>query len=109
MHEAPGRDRERDQHQGGHATPADQDREDRDGGERRPEPREMEAIGVEDRDATIPRKSSTTASVSRNARNAVGRRLPKMVRTANAKAMSVAMGMAHPSIAPPSLVALTSA
>ena len=41
-------------------------------------------------------RSSTTARVSRKARRAVGRPLPKMVSTATAKAMSVATGTAQP-------------
>ena len=41
-------------------------------------------------------RSSTTASVSRKARSATGRRRPTTASTASAKAMSVAMGMPQP-------------
>ena len=44
----------------------------------------------------IPPKSSATASVSRNARNDVGRRRPNAEMTATANAMSVAVGTAQP-------------
>ena len=49
---------------------------------------------------TITIRSSTTASVSRNARSAVGRFDPTTASTARAKAMSVAAGIAQPSRAP---------
>ncbi len=49
---------------------------------------------------TIAIRSSTTASVSRNVRSAVGKWLPITASTARAKAMSVATGIAHPSTAP---------
>ncbi len=47
-------------------------------------------------------RSSTTASVSRNVRRAAGRCVLMTASTARAKAMSVAVGMAHPA-SPPSL------
>ena len=46
---------------------------------------------------TITIRSSTTASVSRNARRAVGRLDPTTASTASANAMSVAAGIAQPS------------
>ena len=45
---------------------------------------------------TMATRSSTTASVSRNERSALGRWLPTTARTARAKAMSVAVGTAQP-------------
>src|SRR6476620_7343262 len=42
-------------------------------------------------------RSSTTASVSRKVRNAVGKWVDSTASTASANAMSVAMGTAHPS------------
>jgi hypothetical protein len=45
-------------------------------------------------------RSSTTASVSRNARSDTGRCEPATASTARAKAMSVAAGIAHPSARP---------
>ena len=45
----------------------------------------------------IASRSSTTASVSRNVRSAVGRWVDSTASTASAKAMSVAIGTAHPS------------
>jgi hypothetical protein len=45
---------------------------------------------------TMARRSSTTARVSRNVRSAVGRWVLITARTARAKAMSVADGMAQP-------------
>ena len=50
---------------------------------------------------TITIRSSTTASVSRNARSAVGRLEPTTASTASANAMSVAAGTAQPSGCPP--------
>ena len=50
----------------------------------------------------IARRSSTTASVSRNVRSADGRLRPITASTARAKAMSVATGIAQPCVAPPS-------
>jgi len=49
---------------------------------------------------TMPRRSSTTASVSWNTRAAGGRPLPNRPRTASANAISVATGTAHPSKLP---------
>ncbi|CAM5503700.1 hypothetical protein SNARM312S_04695 [Streptomyces narbonensis] len=48
----------------------------------------------------IAKRSSTTARVSRKARSADGREVPMTARTASAKAMSVAVGTAQPSIEP---------
>jgi hypothetical protein len=45
----------------------------------------------------IASRSSTTASVSRNVRSALGRCVDSTASTASAKAMSVAIGTAHPS------------
>ena len=47
----------------------------------------------------IAPKSSTTATVSKKARISVGNLRPATARTARAKAISVAIGMAHPWIA----------
>ncbi len=44
----------------------------------------------------IAPKSSTTASVSRNARSALGSDEPTIARTASANAISVAVGTAQP-------------
>lgn len=49
----------------------------------------------------IANRSSTTASVSRKARRADGSDVPMTASTASAKAMSVAVGTAHPSSDPP--------
>ena len=49
----------------------------------------------------IANRSSTTAKVSRNVRNAAGRWVLMTARTASAKAMSVAVGIAQPCSAPP--------
>lgn len=49
----------------------------------------------------IAPRSSTTASVSRNARIADGRWVLRMARTASANAMSVAIGTAQPDREPP--------
>ncbi len=54
----------------------------------------------------IARRSSTTASVSRNVRSAGGRWRPMTASTASANAMSVAAGIAQP-FASPSAAALT--
>lgn len=48
----------------------------------------------------IAKRSSTTARVSRKARSADGSEVPMTARTASAKAMSVAVGTAQPSIEP---------
>lgn len=48
----------------------------------------------------IAKRSSTTARVSRNARSADGSEVPMTARTASAKAMSVAVGTAQPSVEP---------
>ena len=56
----------------------------------------------------IANRSSTTAKVSRNVRSATGRCVLITARTASAKAMSVAVGIAQPRRAPPPVVALTS-
>lgn len=109
VHGAPGCDRERDEHPGGHAAPADQDREDRDRGEGRPEPRELQAIRVEDRDDHDPEEVVDHGEREQEGAQRSGQPLAEMVRTATAKATSVATGTAHPAIAPPALVALTSA
>ena len=53
-------------------------------------------------------RSSTTASVSKNARRAVGRAEPITARTASANAMSVAAGIAQPRRSPPVIRSLTS-
>ena len=50
----------------------------------------------------IAMRSSTTARVSRNERSAEGRDEPMTASTARAKAMSVAVGIAHPRRASPS-------
>ena len=44
----------------------------------------------------IASRSSTTARVNKNVRNAVGKWVEITARTASAKAMSVAVGMAQP-------------
>jgi hypothetical protein len=51
-------------------------------------------------------RSSTTASVSRNVRSAEGRWVLMIASTANANAMSVAVGIAQP-LAAPSVPAVT--
>src|SRR5688500_2700678 len=48
----------------------------------------------------IVAKSSTTASVSRNVRSSAGARRPTSPSAASAKAMSVAIGIAQPSMLP---------
>jgi hypothetical protein len=50
---------------------------------------------------TITSRSSTTASVSRNARNGVGSADPTTASTASANAMSVALGIAQPTRSSP--------
>ena len=55
----------------------------------------------------IASRSSTTASVSRKARNAFGRLRPTIARTETANAMSVAVGTAHPRALPSGDVRLT--
>lgn len=54
----------------------------------------------------IAKRSSTTASVSRNARSADGSEVPMTARTASAKAMSVAVGTAQPAVDPPPMAAV---
>ena len=44
----------------------------------------------------IAPKSSITATVNKKARNSVGSDLPAIARTASAKAISVAIGIAQP-------------